>query len=118
VWTGSRQRPQYEPGGGKRMGIAATLRDYLERQQIDYELLGHPPAETSTRAAEAAHVAGEQLAKPVVIEDADRYLVVVIPATQRVDFTALHRTFSRQVGLATESEIEALFRDCAPGAVP
>jgi Ala-tRNA(Pro) deacylase len=100
------------------MGIAATLREYLDRHGVLYELLHHAETKSSARTAEEAHVPGDRIAKPVVIEDADRYMVVVIPATRRIDFTALHRTFGRQVGLATEPEIESLFKDCAPGAVP
>jgi len=100
------------------MGIAATLRDYLDRHSIEYSLLRHTETRSTARTAEEAHVPGDRVAKPVVIEDADRYIVVVIPATRRIDFTALHRSFGRQVGLATEPEVEALFRDCAPGAVP
>lgn len=100
------------------MGIAATLREYLDRHAVHYELLHHAEAAGSTRTAEAAHVPGNRLAKPVVIEDADRYVVILIPATRRLDFTALHRTFGTQVGLATEPEVESLFKDCAPGAVP
>lgn len=100
------------------MGMAGTLRDYLDRQAVGYELLRHSKTQTSSETAETAHVSGDRLAKPVVIEDADRYFVVVIPASQRVDFTALHRAFGRQVGLATEPEVDTLFRDCAPGAVP
>lgn len=100
------------------MGIAATLRDYLDRHGVPYELRRHAETRSTTRTAKEAHVPGERVAKPVVIEDADRYIVVVIPATQRIDFTALHRQFGRQVGLATEPEVEALFKDCAPGAVP
>ena len=63
-------------------------------------------------------VPGDRLAKSVVIEDADRYWVVLIPSTRRLDFTSLHRALGRQVGLATEEEVRALFGDCAPGAVP
>ena len=100
------------------MGMAGTLREYLDRHGIGYELLKHSRTQTSSETAEAAHVSGDRLAKPVVIEDADRYLVVVIPASRRIDFTALHRAFGRQVGLATEPEVETLFRDCAPGAIP
>src|SRR5690606_27421521 len=100
------------------MGMAGTLREYLDRHAVSYELLRHSRTRTSSETAEAAHVSGDRLAKPVVIEDAERYLVVVILASQRIDFTALHRAFGRQVGLATEPEVETLFRDCAPGAVP
>ena len=100
------------------MGIAATLRDYLDRHAVSYQLLHHAETKSTARTAEAAHVPGDRVAKPVVIEDANRYVVVVIPATRRIDFTAVHRVFGRQIGLATEPEVEALFKDCAPGAVP
>lgn len=100
------------------MAMSATLRRYLDQRSVPYELLTHRPTFTTTRTAEAAGVSGDKLAKPVVIEDADAYIVCVIPATRRLDFTALHRALGRQVGLATGSEVETLFRDCATGAVP
>lgn len=100
------------------MGIASGLREYLSSLGVRYELLPHDPTSTSTQTAEAAHVPGDKLAKPVVIKDAERYRVVLIPSTRRLDFTALHHALGRQVGLAIEEEVEALFADCTPGAVP
>lgn len=100
------------------MGIAGTLREYLEQHSVLYEVQPHRYTRTSSETAREAHVSGDQLAKPVVVEDADRYLVVLVPASCRVDFTALRHAFGRQLGLATEPEVETLFRDCAPGAVP
>jgi Ala-tRNA(Pro) deacylase len=98
--------------------MAETLRHYLDRQAVPYELVRHPRTVTGTETAEAAGVPGDQLAKPVVIEDDSRYMVVIIPATCRLKFQALHRTLNRQCGLATEQEVEALFDDCDRGAVP
>jgi Ala-tRNA(Pro) deacylase len=100
------------------MGMASTLKYYLDDQAMPYELVRHPKTHTSTETAAAAQVAGQLLAKPVVIEDAERYMVVVIPSTHRLKFTALHDALGRQCGLATEKEIEALFDDCERGAVP
>lgn len=100
------------------MSMAATLRHYLDERAMPYELVQHPRTLTSTETAEAAGVSGNRLAKPVVIEDEARYMVVVIPASCRLRFTALHQALGRQCGLATEQEVEALFDDCERGAVP
>src|SRR5690606_16410102 len=51
------------------MGMAGTLREYLDRHAVAYELLRHSRTRTSSETAEAAHVSGSRLAKPVVIED-------------------------------------------------
>jgi Ala-tRNA(Pro) deacylase len=85
---------------------------------MPYELVRHPRTLTSTETAQAAGVPGDRLAKPVVVEDDERYMVVVIPASHRLKFTALHNALGRQCGLATEREVEALFEDCERGAVP
>ena len=53
-----------------------------------------------------------------MIEDGDRYLMAVVPATHSVDLGALYRGFGREIGLATEEEVAKLFADCEPGAVP
>lgn len=100
------------------MSMAETLRDFLRGRGVEFNLLDHPAAASSSEAAEAAHVPGDRLAKPVVVEDAERYLAIVIPATRRLDFTALHERLGRQIGLATDREVERLFADCEPGAMP
>ena len=63
-------------------------------------------------------VAGDRLAKAVVIEDQSRFLVAVIPSTHRLELGALHERLGDQVGLATEAEVRLLFDDCDDGAVP
>ncbi len=83
-----------------------------------YDIIEHPCTSNSTHTAEAAHVPGERLAKSVVLEDGDRYLMAVVPATHSVDIGALYRRFGREIGLATEEQVAKLFVDCEPGAVP
>src|SRR5690606_40351740 len=93
------------------MGIAGTLRDYLDRHSVQYSLLRHAETRSTARTAEEAHVPGDRVAKPVVIEDANRYIVVVIPATRRLDFTVLHRWFGRHVGRSEEHTSELQSRE-------
>lgn len=100
------------------MAMATTLKGYLDRHGIDYEVLAHPHAETSMLTAQAAHVPGDRLAKAVIVRDADHYLMVVLPADYHVHLGRLHRHLGHEVGLATEAELCELFPDCAGGAIP
>ncbi|HEV55881.1 MAG TPA: YbaK/EbsC family protein [Phycisphaerales bacterium] len=100
------------------MGIAITLKQYLDDHGIDYELVQHNPTPSANRTAEAAHIPGDRLAKAVVLEDAGHYLLAALPATHRLQLGRLHHELGELVGLATEREITGLFADCAPGAVP
>src|SRR5262249_16760414 len=100
------------------MSIAASVQTCLSQAGVEYDIIQHPPTSDSTHTAEAAHVSRERIAKSVVLEDGDRYLMAVVPATEHVDLGALHRRLGREIGLATEQEVVRLFADCEPGAVP
>jgi Ala-tRNA(Pro) deacylase len=100
------------------MPVAATLKAYLDQRGVTYDVVTHPPAGSSLRTAEAAHIPGHRLAKAVVVGDEQGHLVVVVPSTHQVDLGGLHRQLGRRLGLATESELAGLFPDCEPGAVP
>ena len=100
------------------MPIAGTLQEYLDDHGIDYELVSHPHSDSSMQTAALAHVPGHQLAKSVLLEDDDGYLMVVLPSTHRVRLGILHKQLERPLGLATEPELGALFPDCETGAIP
>jgi len=100
------------------MSIAATVQTRLSEAGVEYEIIEHPRTSNSTHTAEAAHVPGASLAKSVVLEDGEKYLLAVVPATHSVDLGALHRRFGHVIGLASEEQIARLFADCEPGAVP
>lgn len=100
------------------MGIASTVREYLDEAGVDYELVHHPYAPNSRRAADAAQVPPDQLAKPVMLGDGRGYLMAVVPASRRVAMRALERKLGRRLSLATERELQDLFSDCQRGAVP
>ncbi len=100
------------------MAMANRVVNYLLEQDVDFDLLDHPHSATSMESAQLAHVPGDRIAKSVVLEDERGYLLAVLPATCRVDLGELHRQTRRNLGLATEYELGALFEDCEPGAVP
>ena len=100
------------------MTIAASVQKHLVREGVSYQVIEHTRTLDSAHAAQAAHVPGAQLAKGTVLKDDQGFVIAVVPATRKVDLGALHRRFGRPLGLATEDELNGLFRDCEPGAVP
>jgi len=100
------------------MPIAETVRFFLNDHGISYEILEHPPSETSEQTADAAFIWEDQLAKTVLLEDDRGYVMAVVPASHRVDLHKLEGELHRTLSLATERELGPLFPDCAPGALP
>lgn len=100
------------------MSIAASVERHLNQMRVRYDMIPHHHTSSSTYAAQAAHVPGEQLAKCVMLEDDRGYVMAVLPASRKVDLGALHRRLGRDLGLATESELARLFTDCERGAIP
>ncbi|HHO69767.1 MAG TPA: YbaK/EbsC family protein [Gammaproteobacteria bacterium] len=100
------------------MTVATRVASCLVGQDVDFEVVDHPHTATSLETAQLAHVPGDRLAKSVVLEDEQGYLLAVLPASHRLDLGELHRQTRRSLGLATEPELAALFEDCEPGAVP
>ncbi len=100
------------------MKIAKTLEAHLAAHSIDYQLILHPHTESSMATAATSHVAGDQLAKAVIVKDGDDYLMIVVPSDYHVHLGVLHKKLGRNVGLATEAELASLFPDCEEGALP
>jgi Ala-tRNA(Pro) deacylase len=100
------------------MPIAVSVQDYLDRNSIEYGLIVHSPTRGSTHSAQAAHVPGDCLAKSVLLEDDNGYLMAVLPASHRLDLPAIDRELNRELALTPEHALENLFKDCEVGAIP
>lgn len=100
------------------MAIAKRLEALLEASGLPYEIQPHPRSDYSAQTARRSHVPLEQLAKPVLLADEYGYLLAVVPAASRVDLDRLGHQLHRRLELATEAEIDGLFADCEPGALP
>jgi Ala-tRNA(Pro) deacylase len=100
------------------MTIAAKLMSYMNDNHIKYEVCMHPLSHSSAETARVAHVPMDRLAKSVVLEDEEGYVMVVLPANRRVHLGEVSRMLRRPLRLANEGEFVRLFDDCAPGAVP
>lgn len=100
------------------MGIATTLAQYLADRGVAYDVVEHPHTETASGSAEAGHLPADRLAKAVVLKGQDRFLLAVLPASRQIKFGELRELLGPDVDMANEEQIETLFVDCEPGAVP
>ena len=100
------------------MAIANTLKYYLDAHHVEYDMVRHLRSDTALESAHSAHVPSHQVAKAVVLEDEHGYVVSVLPSTNRLDIDWVNETLGRDLELAREDELPALFQDCSLGAVP
>ena len=100
------------------MSIAETIKSSLSEHHIDFKLVSHPKAFTSREAAHAAHIPEDHIAKAVIVKDAQGYAMIVIPGSNWLKLHTLQEEVDRDFELAEESEVDRLFSDCQPGAIP
>ena len=95
------------------------LKDFLDRNKVKYVSIVHPPAFTAQDIAAAANVSDKEMAKPVMVKIDGEMIVVVLPASMKVDFNRLlDATGAEEVELAHEAEFAHLFPGCALGTMP
>ena len=99
--------------------ILKRLTDFLDSKNIKYVVIHHSPAFTAREVAVSAHIPRSEVAKTVVVKTDGTPAMVVLPATQMVDFGDLKNALGvNSVVLATEAEFNILFPDCEIGAMP
>jgi Ala-tRNA(Pro) deacylase len=101
------------------MAIPQTVESYLTQRGIPYEVVSHAHSHNSAETAELAHVPGDRLAKSVILEDDDGFVMAVLPSTCHIRLGRLSRELNRRgLRLATEKSLPDLFEDCELGAIP
>ena len=95
------------------------LKSYLDEQNVKYVSIIHSQAYTAQETAESAHISGKEMAKTVILKINDQMVMVVLPASEKVDLDLVKSaTDAESVQLADEREIEKLFSNCEIGAMP
>lgn len=100
------------------MGLAITLKKYLNMEDADFRVVPHVRRLSSSEIAQAAHVAGDDLAKAVLVRADEGLMLVVVPSTHMVDLADLSHKTGQRLGLATEDDVMRTFEDCDHGAIP
>ena len=95
------------------------LEQYLREHQVAYQIQHHPQAYTAQKIAECEHISGKKVAKSVVVFANSSKVLLVLPATCRVDLDRVRSCLGEQnVRLASEDEFQGSFPGCDVGAMP
>ena len=95
------------------------LKEFLDKENAKYIVIGHSPAFTAQEVAAMAHIPGKELAKTVVVKIDGELAMIVTPASEQVDLERLKTAIGAdEVALATEDEFVHAFPDCETGAMP
>jgi len=101
------------------MAIPQRIRDFLESQNVSYEILHHSQAFTAQEVAHSLHVSGKICVKGVVVGGDRKLLLVLMPASHRLNFQELMAALkATHLEMLPESELVKVFPDCDLGAVP
>lgn len=101
------------------MTILKKLKDYLEKNQVRYEVGYHERVYTSQEIAAAMHVPGKEMAKVVIVKADGKMIMLVLPASYRVDTKKLKKVLEcKKLGISKEKDFKELFPDCEVGAMP
>ncbi|GAB4332443.1 MAG: YbaK/EbsC family protein [Candidatus Abyssubacteria bacterium] len=98
---------------------ARKLKEYLDSNNVKYEVLTHKLAYTAQEVAATQGVTGWKVAKTVVCNCDGKYMLVVVQAPKLVDLERLKQALEcNEAHLATEAEMAKLFPGVDVGAEP
>jgi Ala-tRNA(Pro) deacylase len=101
------------------MPIPESIKSYLNKQKIPYEVIHHRRDYTAQQTAADTHTKGKEFAKTVILFVDNKYCMAVLPAIRQIDFEKIKKQLSaKKVTLATEDEIAEICSDCEVGAMP
>lgn len=101
------------------MNCRDKLETYLRENAVPFQVQHHPVAYTSQEVASKEHISGKFVAKVVIVVADGRKVMLVLPATLRVDFAKTAAAVgAKELRLAREDEFSTSFPECEVGAMP
>ncbi|MGI5819770.1 MAG: aminoacyl-tRNA deacylase [Armatimonadota bacterium] len=92
--------------------------DYLSAAEVDFEVKHHEECFTAQEEAAAGHIPGHMFAKTVVVRADGQHVLLVLPASHRVDLDRIEDHLGQRPTIVREGEMAELFPDCEVGAEP
>jgi Ala-tRNA(Pro) deacylase len=101
------------------MTCQERLEAYLREQRVSYTTHHHRAAYTAQDVAATEHIPGRLVTKVVMVFADSRLVMLVLPASHRIDLTRVGAAIGAQsIYFAGEGELAAVFPDCEVGAMP
>ena len=100
------------------MTLAASIERFLSENGVRYGIVAHRHTGSSFDSAQSAKLPPDKVVKGDLLRENENYVLAVLPASRKLNLDRLRSETGRPYQLARESEVEKLFHDCAPGAVP
>lgn len=101
------------------MSISTRLDSYLTAHNIPYQVIEHEHSASSVGSAITARIPLNHIAKAVILKDhEDRKLMAVLPAKNKISFSAINDNLMGSYQLLKEQEVYQMFSDCEHGAIP
>jgi Ala-tRNA(Pro) deacylase len=99
--------------------LATRLKEFLRKNNVNFETIVHPNVYTAQGVAAATHTPGKEFAKTVILNVDGAFAMAVLPAADVVDLALLEKDLgAAKVRMADECEFASLFPDCEVGAMP
>jgi Ala-tRNA(Pro) deacylase len=99
-------------------GIPMRLINYLNDNQVQYEILHQPWISNDSEAKKAKSRIARFHAKVVMVKARQQHVLTVLPHSSCVDLKRLSNFVGESVCLDTEEEFKWLFPDCVLDAIP
>lgn len=91
----------------------------LQEKAVPFEVIDDERAFTGIEEARAIGIDADEVLKAVVIDSAEGFFLLVIPASRRLDMRLVREALGdRRASLATEEEITWRWPGFEPGALP
>ena len=104
------------------MAIAYKLKQYLDSNRIAHTVIKLPssptPVTSLMHAAEIAGIAPQSVFQSIALKDNIGLVMAIIPITHTLDINAVCKLLHRQLVLAPQAQVMAVFHDCKPGFIP
>ena len=103
----------------KTLTASTALIDALSEQHVSYELIPHRRTQSASAEARAIGVDPEHVAKTLVLTTDGRFVLAVLPASERIDVHKVRDVLEvDDVKLASERVLAGAYPEFELGAVP
>lgn len=98
--------------------IASKIKSYLEKENIEYQVVEHEETHSLYQAAQAADIPLRQVARTVVLGNPVSTYMAILPASHLLDFNTLSSLLKTDISPKDPEAVNAMFGDCEKGCRP